>query len=131
MVITEMSMFPAGRYSDLTDSATQALKYLRDVGLAQTDEEKVEAETQRVTHRPRLRPSIRAEVLPLTARYLRLGTKDSTALHWPMSTGGRNPNPPCSGLHQLWPASDKTLHEAWSGSCHKPTHAAQQTKCTS
>ena len=28
-----------GRYDDLTDSATQALKYLRSVGMAQTDEE--------------------------------------------------------------------------------------------
>jgi hypothetical protein len=34
-----MSMFPAGRFSDLTDSASQGLKHLRDVGLAQSDEE--------------------------------------------------------------------------------------------
>jgi hypothetical protein len=32
LVITEMSMFPAGRFSDLTDSASQGLKHLRDVG---------------------------------------------------------------------------------------------------
>jgi hypothetical protein len=32
-VITEMSMFPAGRFSVLTDSASQGLKHLRDVGL--------------------------------------------------------------------------------------------------
>jgi hypothetical protein len=31
---TEMSMFPDGRFSDLTDSASQALKHLREVGLA-------------------------------------------------------------------------------------------------
>jgi hypothetical protein len=34
-----MYMFPAGRFSDLTDSASQGLKHLREVGLAQTDEE--------------------------------------------------------------------------------------------
>ena len=28
LVITEMSMFPTGRYDDLTDSASKALKYL-------------------------------------------------------------------------------------------------------
>jgi hypothetical protein len=32
---------------------TQALKYLRDVGLAQTDEETRDEENERVTHRPR------------------------------------------------------------------------------
>jgi phage terminase large subunit-like protein len=40
MVIDEMAMFPAGKYDDLTDSATQALKYLRSVGMAETDEER-------------------------------------------------------------------------------------------
>jgi phage terminase large subunit-like protein len=30
MVITEMSMFPAGRYDDLRDSSSQGLKYLRE-----------------------------------------------------------------------------------------------------
>ena len=41
-VIIEMSMFPAGRFSDLTDSSSQGLKYLGDVGLAQSDEEQHE-----------------------------------------------------------------------------------------
>ena len=36
MVITEMSLFPKGHYDDLTDSATQAINYLRSVGLAQS-----------------------------------------------------------------------------------------------
>lgn len=59
LVITEMSLFPAGRFSDLTDSTSQALKYLRDVGLADTDEEQHEAETARVTRRgPRRRRSL-------------------------------------------------------------------------
>jgi phage terminase large subunit-like protein len=43
-VITEMSMSPAGRFSDLTDSSSQGLKYLRDVGLAQSDEEQHQVE---------------------------------------------------------------------------------------
>ena len=55
MVITEMSMFPAGRYDDLTDSSSMALKYLSDVGLAQTDEEQHQAEIGTVMHRPRLK----------------------------------------------------------------------------
>ena len=57
-LITEMSMFPAGRFSDLTDSASQGLKHLRDVGLAQSDEEVQEAKIGTVMHRPRLPPFI-------------------------------------------------------------------------
>jgi 3-deoxy-D-arabino-heptulosonate 7-phosphate (DAHP) synthase class II len=53
LVITEMSMFPVGRYKDLTDSATQALKYLRDVGLAETDEEAQQTTIETVMHRYR------------------------------------------------------------------------------
>jgi predicted phage terminase large subunit-like protein len=33
MVIDEMAQFPKGRYKDLTDSATQAIKWMRDAGL--------------------------------------------------------------------------------------------------
>ena len=33
MVIDEMNTFPKGRYKDLTDSTTQAMKWLRDTGL--------------------------------------------------------------------------------------------------
>jgi phage terminase large subunit-like protein len=39
LVITEMEVFPKGRYDDLTDSATQAIKYTRDNGLLRTDDE--------------------------------------------------------------------------------------------
>ena len=53
MVIDEMEVFPKGKYDDLTDSATQAMKYLRDVGLAQTDEEAHHAEIESVTHKPK------------------------------------------------------------------------------
>jgi predicted phage terminase large subunit-like protein len=58
MVMTEMSMFPAGRYDDLTDSATQALKYLRDRGWGATDEEQRQAETETVRHRPQRLPPL-------------------------------------------------------------------------
>jgi phage terminase large subunit-like protein len=55
LVITEMSTFPTGRDDDLTDSSSMALKYLRDVGLAESDEEVSIYETEMVRPRPRLR----------------------------------------------------------------------------
>ncbi len=51
MVIDECAVFPKGKHDDLTDSMTQAIKYLRDIGLAQTDDEAHFAEMDRVTHR--------------------------------------------------------------------------------
>ncbi len=51
LVIQEMAVFPNGRYDDLTDSSTMALKWLRDSGLAPTDEEVLYEEQQRITHR--------------------------------------------------------------------------------
>jgi predicted phage terminase large subunit-like protein len=53
MVIDEMANFPLGRYDDLTDSASMALRYLRDVGMARTDEEERFEDLSRVTHRGR------------------------------------------------------------------------------
>jgi hypothetical protein len=58
LLITQASVFPKGKHDDLVDSMTQALKYPRDVGLAQTDEEVVAEENDRVTHRPRPRKSL-------------------------------------------------------------------------
>jgi predicted phage terminase large subunit-like protein len=55
MVITEMSTFPQGKRDDLTDSTTQALKFLRDVGLGETDREVEEDKRRAVQHRPRMR----------------------------------------------------------------------------
>ena len=46
MVLTEMETFPKGKYKDLTDSATQAIKYLREIGLIQRPDERI-AEEQR------------------------------------------------------------------------------------
>jgi phage terminase large subunit-like protein len=37
-MITQASIFPKGKHDDLVDSMTQAISYLRSVGLAQTDE---------------------------------------------------------------------------------------------
>jgi phage terminase large subunit-like protein len=34
-----MSLFPHGRYDDLTDSTMQAIVHLRNAGLAKSDEE--------------------------------------------------------------------------------------------
>lgn len=56
MVIDEMAVFPKGKYDDLTDSATQAIKHLRESGLAQTDTEVKEAEIVSITHRAQPRP---------------------------------------------------------------------------
>lgn len=53
MVMDEMATFPKGKFDDLTDSATQAIKHLRDIGLAQTDEEVVAEDRERVMHKPR------------------------------------------------------------------------------
>ena len=55
MVIEEMEVFPKGKYLDLTDSTSQAMKYLRDNGLARTDEEVHASEIENVRHRPRLK----------------------------------------------------------------------------
>lgn len=54
-VIEEMEVFPRHKYDDLTDSATQALNYLRRVGLAQTDVELQADERDRLTLRPKQR----------------------------------------------------------------------------
>lgn len=55
MVIDEMALFPKGKYDDLTDSATQAIKYLREMGLAQTDQEAREVELANVRHKPKMK----------------------------------------------------------------------------
>lgn len=52
LVIQEMAVFPAGKYDDLTDSTTQAVKYLRDIGMAPTDEEVKAEEAEWVMHKP-------------------------------------------------------------------------------
>lgn len=56
MVIDEMATFPKSKHDDLTDSVTQAIKYVRDNGLLQTAKEVQEAEFARVRHRSKLKP---------------------------------------------------------------------------
>lgn len=56
MVIREMETFPTGRYKDLTDSATQAIKYLRETGLIVHRGEQVVAEEEQQRYRGRLQP---------------------------------------------------------------------------
>lgn len=53
MVIDEMATFPKGKHDDLTDSATQAINYLRSIGLAVSDEDAVASEAEVVTHKGR------------------------------------------------------------------------------
>lgn len=56
MVIEEMSVFPKHKHDDLTDCTTQAIKYLRDTGMAVTDEEVTFAENERGQYRGARRP---------------------------------------------------------------------------
>lgn len=56
LVIDEMSVFPKGRFDDITDSATQAVKWLRDRGMLETDEETHAAEMDGVMHKPQPKP---------------------------------------------------------------------------
>ena len=53
MVIDEMAVFPKGKYKDLTDSTTQAIKYVRDSGLLRTDREHYADEREAITPRRR------------------------------------------------------------------------------
>jgi hypothetical protein len=56
MVINEMEVFPKGRYDDLSDSTTQAIRYLRDNGLLRTDQEEHVWAMDGVRHKPGLKP---------------------------------------------------------------------------
>lgn len=51
MVIDQMAAFPKAAHDDLTDTATQAIKHLREVGLAIRREEKTAAEQAAMMHR--------------------------------------------------------------------------------
>jgi predicted phage terminase large subunit-like protein len=58
MVQDEMAVFPKGRYKDLTDSTTQAIKHLRDSGLIRSDEERRAQELDAVKHRGAPKPPL-------------------------------------------------------------------------
>jgi predicted phage terminase large subunit-like protein len=53
LVATEMQNFPLGKYDDLTDSATMALRWIRDTGWATTDEEQAEEDNRAMQYRSR------------------------------------------------------------------------------
>lgn len=57
MVKDEMAIFPKHKYDDLTDSATQAIKHLRDSGLLRSDEDRMAEEREAVTHKGAPRPA--------------------------------------------------------------------------
>jgi predicted phage terminase large subunit-like protein len=56
LVIQEMGAFPKGKYDDLTDSATQAIKHLRDIGLLQNSDEQWADEQELMKPPQKLRP---------------------------------------------------------------------------
>lgn len=55
LVIEEMEVFPKHKYDDLCDSASQGIKHLRDMGLAQTDEEAHVAEVDNVRQKSKVK----------------------------------------------------------------------------
>lgn len=54
-VIDEMAIFPRGKYDDLTDSSTQAINFLRGIGLASSDIETEAAVYESARHKPKLK----------------------------------------------------------------------------
>lgn len=56
MVMDEMSAFPNGRFDDLTDSASMALRYLRETGLLLQSDEYAEEMAAENIYRPRDMP---------------------------------------------------------------------------
>lgn len=56
LVIDEMAVFPKGRRKDLTDSATQAVRHLRDCGFITHRHEQAFEEYEAARHRPRPAP---------------------------------------------------------------------------
>jgi predicted phage terminase large subunit-like protein len=53
-LIDEMAIFPKGKYDDQVDSVTQALNYLRSVGLGNADETIAAAEREAARRVPRI-----------------------------------------------------------------------------
>jgi len=51
-VIDEVSSYPKGKFKDLTDSTSQALKHVRDIGLLVRPEERRYAEEAAARHKP-------------------------------------------------------------------------------
>ena len=56
MVIDEMAVFPKGRYDDLTDTMSQALKHLRGAGFARLEAEVETDKTNAMRYKPKVKP---------------------------------------------------------------------------
>lgn len=56
LVIQETSTFPKGRYKDLTDATTQALKHIRDIGLLVRPEERQYIADMQPQYKPPSKP---------------------------------------------------------------------------
>jgi predicted phage terminase large subunit-like protein len=56
MVIDEMAVFPKGRYDDLTDTASQALRHLRVTGFARLDTEVETDKRNAMRYKPKDKP---------------------------------------------------------------------------
>lgn len=56
LVVQEMAVFPNGKFKDLTDSSTQALKHLRAVGMAIRRDEREWERIHKAQHKERYRP---------------------------------------------------------------------------
>lgn len=56
MVIEEVSGFPKGRYKDLTDSTTMALKHIREIGLLVRPEERLVHDEMAARYVPQSKP---------------------------------------------------------------------------
>lgn len=56
MVIDEMAVFPKGRYDDLTDTASMALRHLRIAGFARLESEVETDKSIAMRYRPKSRP---------------------------------------------------------------------------
>jgi predicted phage terminase large subunit-like protein len=56
LAIEEVSQFPFGKFRDITDSTTQALRHIRNLGLVQFEEERLAEEAEQTRSQPRLQP---------------------------------------------------------------------------
>jgi predicted phage terminase large subunit-like protein len=56
LMIEEAAKFPFGKFRDLTDSMTQALRHIRNLGLVQFEEERLAEQAEEHRYRPKLQP---------------------------------------------------------------------------
>lgn len=56
LMIEEAAKFPFGKFRDLTDSMTQALRHIRNLGLVQFEEERLAEQAEENRYRPKLQP---------------------------------------------------------------------------